>query len=398
MKLLTAGQGGNHHLKDCCIVPPMTTSTSIVFAHATAGSGHRMVAEAIAREVSALAGDSVVTETIDAQTGGPARFMGLSDEFLWSPDSSGNVARSLTSWALPGSYRRFSERLLELRPAVVVCSHPLPALLATAAVAKGRLNTAVVAVSSNFGSPGPWPRTGISLYCVADDRSADELISGRGVREALVAVTGVPVRAQFTLEYEQSAAREHFGLPHVKRLILALAGSTLPGPYSQFKDALAISLPALASIPETAVAVVTGRDDAFADDLKSRAEAFGVGNVHTLGFVEHMAPLMAVADVALAIPSGVVCAECLSMNLPIVLMGPAAGHERINAESITDAGAAIFARDPRTIAEYTRKAITSTSRLKRMSEAALGLAKPFAAADVAERILTLAGVEFGEQA
>ncbi len=364
-------------------------------AHATTGSGHRMVAEAIARELTALAGDSVSVTTTDAQSFGPARFAGLSDELLWSPESFGVAARALTSWAMHGTYRGFAEKLAALKPAAVVCTHPLPALIAAAAVSRGRLKTQVVAVASNFGTPGPWPRSGISMYCVADDRSADELISGRGVREAAVAVTGIPVRPQFTLEYELSAAREHFGLPQVKRLILALAGSTLPGPYTQFKDALAISLPALASIPDTAVAVVTGRDDAFADDLKSRAAAFGVGNVHTLGFVEHMAPLMAIADVALAIPSGMVCAECVSMNLPIVLMGPAGGHERINAESLTDAGVALFANDPRTIAEYTRKAITSTSRLKRMSEAALGMAKPFAASDVAERVLTLAGVEFG---
>jgi UDP-N-acetylglucosamine:LPS N-acetylglucosamine transferase len=106
---------------------------------------------------------------------------------------------------------------------------------------------------------------------------------------------------------------------------------------------------------------------------------------------------MAVADVALAIPGGVVCAECASMGLPVVLMGPAAGHERINAEALTEAGVALFADDPRTIAEYTRKALTSTARLKKMSEATTVLSKPFAATDVAERVLGLLGVAVGEQ-
>jgi processive 1,2-diacylglycerol beta-glucosyltransferase len=355
-----------------------------------------MVADALAREITSLAGDTARVDVLDAHSFGPARFAGIPDDTLWSPETVGGVVRVFSTWALPRAYRRFAEKLVETKPLAVVCTHPLPAFVAAAAVASGRLKTTVVAVSANYGTPGAWPRTDVSLYCAADDRSADELVSNRGQREDTVAVTGIPVRAQFTLEYDLAAAREHFDLPHVKRLILALAGSTLPGPYSQFKDALAVSLPALASIPDTAVVVVTGRDDEFAEDLKSRSAAFGVGNVHTLGFVEHMAPLMAVADVALAIPGGVVCAECAAMGLPVVLMGPATGHERINADVLVEAGAALFARDPRTIAEYTRKAISSTSRLKRMSEAATTISRPFAATDVAERVLTLVGVPFGE--
>lgn len=372
----------------------MGTPASIVVAYGGAGSGYRMVAEAVAREIGVLAGDAAAVDVIDAQALGAGRFAGVSDESLWSPDPIGVTVRMLTSWALPGSFRRFAEKLLAAQPAVVVCTHPLPAFVATSLVAKGRLKADIVAVAANFGTPGAWPRKGISQYCVADDHSSDELVSHRGQRESTVAVTGVPVRAQFTVEYDLDATREHFALPQVKRLILALAGSTRPGPYAQFKDALAVSLPALASIPDTALAIVTGRDDAFAEELKSRSAAFGVGNVHTLGFVEHMAPLMAVADVALAIPGGVVCAECVSMRLPLVLTGPAVGHERVTAQELTEAGVALFSRDPRRIAEYTRKAITSTSRLRRMSEAAAALSRPFAATDVATRVLKLAHVEF----
>ena len=167
----------------------------------------------------------------------------------------------------------------------------------------------------------------------------------------------------------------------------------MPGPYRHFKESLAVSLPALASMPGVSVAVVTGRDDAFAEELRTRSAGFGTTNVHVLGYVEHMAPLMAASDVALAKPGGLVCAECINMALPLVLVGPAAGQERANATALANAGAAVFAEDPRMLAEFTRKAAAHPKRLARMRAAAESLSRPLAAADIATRVLALAGVE-----
>jgi len=215
----------------------------------------------------------------------------------------------------------------------------------------------------------------------------------RGHPSGSIAVTGIPVRIQFTAEYDRNAAREHFGLPPDRPVVLAVAGSTMPGPYQHFKESLAVSLPAIASMPRVTVAVVTGRDDEFAEELKTRSAGFGTTNVHVLGYVEHMAPLMAASDVALAKPGGLVCAECIDMGLPLVLVGPAAGQERANVTALVSAGVALFAEDPRMLAEFTRKAAAHPKRLARMRLTAETLSRPLAAADVATRALALAGVD-----
>jgi len=167
----------------------------------------------------------------------------------------------------------------------------------------------------------------------------------------------------------------------------------MPGPYERFKEALAVSLPALASLPGTSVVVVCGHDELFAEEMRTRSAGFGTTNVRILGYVEHMAPLMACSDLALAKPGGSVCAECLASGVPLVLIGPAAGQENANARALTDSGAALFAADPRTIAEYARKAVAKPVRLHKMRESALSMARPFAAADIADRLLALAGVD-----
>jgi processive 1,2-diacylglycerol beta-glucosyltransferase len=289
---------------------------------------------------------------------------------------------------------RFESLLLTARPAAVVCTHAWPAVLAARLVRTERLLTKVVCVSTDFGAHALWPIRGTALFCAADDASAEQAAERDTTAE--IAVTGIPVRVQFTVEYDRSTTREHFGLPSEKRLLLAIAGASAPGPYRHLKPALEVALPSLASLPDTAVAVVTGRDNAYADALKARASGFGTTNVSVLGFVEHMAPLMSCADIGIAKPGGLVCAECLSAGLPLVTVGPTAGQERVNAKALASAGASLHAENPRLLAEYVRKVASKPPRLARMREAASTLSRPFAAADIARRTLSLVGVDVAE--
>ena len=113
-----------------------------------------------------------------------------------------------------------------------------------------------------------------------------------------------------------------------------------------------------------------------------RGDAYAVRRVSApptcriLGYVEHMAPLMACADLASAKPGGSVCAECLAAGVPLVLIGPAAGQENANAQGADRQGRRSLRADPRTIAEYARKAVAKPARLEKMHESALSHGPP----------------------
>ncbi len=368
----------------------MSDTALVIAAYASVGSGHRISAEAIVREIGVAAGDTVTCETADALEMCAPFALALTD----GPPASSPAGRGALKALRPlaaAACTRFTDHLLAARPAAVVCTHPLPATLAARLVAKGRLGTTVVSAATDYVCRGVTSVRGVALHCVADDVAASSL-AARGVDPNRIAVTGIPVRPQFTVEYDVPAAREHFGLPAESRVVLAVVGSTNPAPYARFKESLAVLLPALASLPDTAVAIVTGQDHAFAAELRSRVKGFGTTNVHVFEQVEHMAPLIASADLVLARPGGVMCAECVDTGVPLVLVGPATGPERGNARRLVDAGAALFAEDPRTLAEQTRRAISNPRRLARMREAAHAVSRPFAAAEVARLTLKLAGL------
>lgn len=380
----------------------MTNPTTIVLVHASVGSGHRIAAESVADELRTLRPDARI-EMLDVLDFGSISLSGNAAtgaftgptaplyDAVWDNVSFGRAAMAFSRPLLGLAYRRFSAWLLENRPAVVVTTHALAANLAVRATRSGALTgTPVVAVATDFGLHGFWPRHGLTRFCVADNHEADQLVA-RGTPDSEIVVTGIPVRAQFTAPIDRAAARERFDLGRNQRVVLALAGATQPGPYAKFKASLAVSLPAAASLPNTTVAVVTGKDTPFADELRSRVAGFGTHNVRVLGYVEDMAGIMAAADLGVCKPGGLVTAECIAVNLPMTLMGPVVGQERANVRSLVAAGAAVFEEDPRRLAEIVRKTLARPDRLARMREKSLALAHPHAAADIANTVVGLIG-------
>lgn len=378
----------------------MSGPTTIVVAHASVGSGHRIAAESIAAELTSLLPDATV-EIVDVLEHGALRISGntATGAFtgptaplygaVWGSTAVGSVSMAFARPLLGLIYRGFTRLLEDRQPSVVVTTHALAANLAARATRQGLLSRVpVVAVATDYGLHGYWPRRGLALFCVADDAERDELLRRR-VPESDVAVTGIPVRPQFAEAQNREAARVRFGLPADKRVVLALAGATQPRPYVKFKASLAVTLPAIAALPSTTVVVVTGRDMAFAEELRSRVAGFGAKNVVVLGFVEEMAHVMAASDLGVCKPGGLMTAECASVHLPMILVGPSVGQERANVTSLTRSGAAVYDDDPRRLTEVVRKTLGRRGKLEQMRHAAAAIARPHAAHAVAERVVTL---------
>lgn len=380
----------------------MNTPASILVAHTTVGSGHRMAAEAVADALRSSGGDQVALEVLDALTCGPgwvtaerlaSSFTGPTSglyDAAWRSASVGAMARRIGTPALTAMYRRFTRKLLSSRPSVIVCTHALPAVLAARLVRSGRLTSQVVTVATDFRVHGFWPLQGIARLCVADPASREDLIA-RGAAADQVTATGIPLRAQFAHRYDRDRMRERLGIPEGNRLVLAVAGASVSLPYRTLQHGLLTSLPTIAALPRTSLIVISGNDAEFAAELASRTEAYRANQVHVMGRVDQMASLMAAADLVVAKPGGLICAESLSCGTPLVLVGPAVGQERANMTRLVSEGAALPCDDVVRL-DATMRAALEPARSHRMRDAALALGRPRSAFDVATLALELAGV------
>jgi UDP-N-acetylglucosamine--N-acetylmuramyl-(pentapeptide) pyrophosphoryl-undecaprenol N-acetylglucosamine transferase len=150
------------------------------------------------------------------------------------------------------------------------------------------------------------------------------------------------------------------------------------------------------AVPNLKVILVSGREDSARS-----AEAFAAAGVRgeVVPFTEAMEDLYTKADVVLGRAGASCLAEIAAFALPSLLIPypfAADDHQALNARVFQEAGAAwtFYQKNLDTDRLVRRVADTllQPERRRRMSAAAASLAKPYAAAEVVDRLERLAGV------
>jgi UDP-N-acetylglucosamine--N-acetylmuramyl-(pentapeptide) pyrophosphoryl-undecaprenol N-acetylglucosamine transferase len=203
-------------------------------------------------------------------------------------------------------------------------------------------------------------------------------------------VTGTPIRDLTAVDRE--AARSRLGIPPGERVLLIFGGSQT---VARFNAAVTEALPGL--VDRVTVIHVTG-EDGYPGALAAR-EALpenGRGRYRPYPFLrDEMLTVLASADLVVGRAGSSTLAEVTALGLPMVVVPypHAAGHQRANAASLVDAGAARLVDD----AAFDAAALLEAAALLddpaahvAMSAAARSLGRPGAATAVAELVLAAA--------
>ena len=206
---------------------------------------------------------------------------------------------------------------------------------------------------------------------------------------------GNPLRARLA-EASLSATRRNLDARPVpdEPVLLVLGGSQ----GAQFLNQLIVQAwPKLKkAVPGVKVILVSGREDGARS-----AEAFAAAGIRggVIAFTEAMEELYAQADAVLGRAGASCMAEVAAFALPSVLIPyphAADDHQAFNARVFQEAGAAwtFFQKglDQDRLVRRIADTLLQPERRRRMAAAAASLAKPYAAAEVVDRLERLAGV------
>jgi processive 1,2-diacylglycerol beta-glucosyltransferase len=111
--------------------------------------------------------------------------------------------------------------------------------------------------------------------------------------------------------------------------------------------------------------------------------------VRVVGFVNNVFDYMHASDVLLTKPGGLTSSEALSARIPMILVKPLPGQEERNTRFLVSRHVAIRARGKRELTAAVEDMLTSPARRAAVLEQVDALRRPFAAADVAGRIMEL---------
>ena len=367
----------------------------IAILHATAGSGHKSAAVALAHALAGLAPDALVREvdTLVFASRFYRRTYGQSYNALaqrapklwgalyalWAQErvnrSMGPTREALDRLSLRGLVRVVERE----RPDAIVCTHFLPVEALYPIRGRGRLDVPLHVVITDFTAHPLWAYPHVDRYFVASEQVAEEL-SGHGVPRERIEVTGIPVDPRFAQPHGREVVRARFGFPLERPLVLVMGGGGGVGPMAELADRLA-------TLPESPqVVVLCGTNARLLRQIEALVPVHG-GRLRGMGFTPHVDLLLEACDLVVSKAGGLTCAEALVKHAPLVVFRPTPGQEVGNVRYLEAGGAAVHADSLDTVAATVSRWLSDPEALRRARENAAALAKPDAAEAIAQRVL-----------
>ena len=203
-------------------------------------------------------------------------------------------------------------------------------------------------------------------------------------------VTGYPVRREF-YRVDRSSGRERLGLSPEEKVLFISGGSTGA---QRINRAIAAEISGLLELCEV-VHVSGPGDEPWLREIKEGLPGGLRDRYHLYGYMHDEMPwAMAAADLALCRSGASVLGELPALGLPAVLVPlPLAGaHQRTNARYLEKHGAAAILEEESLsdVLPVVGSLLHDERRLREMRDAALRLARPNAAARIANVIMELA--------
>ena len=125
---------------------------------------------------------------------------------------------------------------------------------------------------------------------------------------------------------------------------------------------------------------MAGRNATLLEDLNSLGVQYPA-RLFPMGYTTTIERLMAASDFAITKPGGLTSAECLAMQLPMIVVSPIPGQEERNADYLLESGAALKAVDAAAMCYKTQLLLQLPEMINDMRTNMKRVAKPQAAAD-----------------
>lgn len=203
-------------------------------------------------------------------------------------------------------------------------------------------------------------------------------------------IAGNPTRKTL-VNVDKEQACKSFGFSGEKPTLLVLGGS---GGAKAINEAMAVNIEKLHN--ELDLQIIWQCGARYFDELHMELHTDDYSNLRLVDFLHNMPEAYAVADLAVSRAGALSCSELALTGKPSILIpspNVAGDHQTKNAKSMVDEGAARLLKDNEardTLAELVNQLIFDRQKLNEMKKAALKLARPDAAKQIAKEILETA--------
>lgn len=317
------------------------------------GSGHIQAANALAEAAAELYPDVHVTHLNIAELMTPGlrllftgfyHFLLRHCSFIWKfIYVRSNVhekyhppfMRILNIYWRKRTEQRLLRRIHEIRPDYIVCTHFFAAAMVGGAKKRKEIECPTASVITDFSVHWSYIQEGIDHFFVAGHDMA--LITHLcGIPLEKITVSGCPVRRVFSKTYTD-ADIENFAkslaLSPNKNYVMVTMGGESIGRVSEISKFL------LSHFPEITVIATCGKNMRMHDKLCALRQTYP-DRLIPLTYTEDLYQYMLVSSAVISKPGGITVSECLTFQIPLIILDPIPGHEEKNALYLSTHGLA----------------------------------------------------------
>jgi len=270
--------------------------------------------------------------------------------------------------------------LKKTKPDAIVCTHFMPAGVVSYLIGNQSLDTRLYTVVTDFHFHAEWLLRAFNQYFVAQEEDRQHMI-GLGLPGDRIAVTGIPIDAQFSETVDRQKVCDQFGLNPGVPIVLVSAGTLGLSPATSV-------LKRLLDMPEEfQTIVICGKNEEMQAEVEGLAAA-SPKKIVVIGYTAKISALMKTATVLLSKPGGLITSEALACGLPMVILDPIGGQEERNADVLLEKGAAIKCTEVTLLPYKLGQLLNDPARIAIMSENARSLGFPHAAQDIVDHVMS----------
>jgi processive 1,2-diacylglycerol beta-glucosyltransferase len=281
--------------------------------------------------------------------------------------------------------RPFVKMLKEYRPDIMICTHFLPAEIISWLKAKERIMSRQAIVVTDFDVHAMWLCHHYEQYFVALDETREHM-ERLGIPAGKLTVSGIPIDPVFSEAKDKREMRRKHNLHPDRWTILVSAGGFGVGPIEHLMESLL-------QLKHTSQAVVIcGRNEELKQRIERLAATAPSGSrveVRALGYTTEMDEYMAASDIVLGKPGGLTTSEALARGLVFVIVNPIPGQEERNSDHLLEEGVAIRCNNLPVLAYKIDRLLDDPARFALMRANAERLARPRAAHEIIDKLLSL---------
>lgn len=354
---------------------------NILLFYASYGSGHLSAATAIEQyikenypDAKTLKIDCVeyINKSINKISTSAYKSIILKTPILW-----GQVYKLLKNDTIL-DITQFSNRFMakkifnlfeDFEPDLVISCHPLGGQITSFLKSHKKTNCKLATVMTDFASHKQWliGKDYTDYFFVSNIEMKTSLIS-EGIYPNKIYVSGIPISPNFYKNYDKENIYKSLNIAKNKKNIIFFGGGSLGLSSSSNIQAILTSL--LQATDEShQIIIISGKNEKLYNDFqKTINHTYHKSEIKLIDFTTKLPELLPITSFVITKPGGLTITECISTNVPIILINPIPGQEKENAQYIADNKMGIWIKTNKPNSEYFQEIFNDAKLIEEIKE------------------------------